>query len=62
MLNSELAQQPGLMKPHDREGMITGFTAGGPVDIPQIYNGRDKTFFLSYEQNRQKVTNSVNEN
>jgi Carboxypeptidase regulatory-like domain len=24
-----------------------GFTAGGPVVIPKVYNGRDKTFFFS---------------
>jgi hypothetical protein len=34
-----------------------GFTIGGPVVIPRVYNGRDKTFFFfSFEQNRQRVT------
>ncbi len=35
-----------------------GFTAGGPVYIPKVYDGRDKTFFFwSLEQNRQKSAN-----
>ncbi len=34
-----------------------GFTIGGPVTIPHVYNGRDKTFFFfSFEQNRQKIS------
>jgi hypothetical protein len=39
-----------------------GFTIGGPVFIPHVYDGRDKTFFFfSFEQNRQRVTtNSTN--
>lgn len=33
-----------------------GFTASGPVRIPKIYNGRDKTFFfVSYEGFRNRV-------
>ena len=37
-----------------------GFTVGGPVWIPKIYNGKDKTFFFfSYEgfRNRNGATN-----
>jgi Carboxypeptidase regulatory-like domain/TonB dependent receptor len=31
-----------------------GFTLGGPIKIPKIYNGRDKTFFFfNFEQFRQ---------
>ena len=31
-----------------------GFTAGGPVFIPKLYNGKDKLFwFMSYESTRQ---------
>ena len=31
-----------------------GFTLGGPVVIPKVYNGHDKTFFFfSFEQFRQ---------
>ena len=37
-----------------------GFTVGGPVWIPKIYNGKDKTFFFfSFEQFRQKLTNDT---
>ncbi len=39
-----------------------GFTAGGPVWIPKIYNGKDKTFFFfSYEgfRNRNGATNAT---
>jgi len=33
-----------------------GFTIGGPVDIPKIYNGHDKTFFFfNFEQFREKI-------
>ncbi len=37
-----------------------GFTFGGPVRIPKIYNGKDKTFFFfNFEQFRQStVTNN----
>ena len=34
-----------------------GFTLGGPVWIPKVYNGHDKTFFfLNFEQFREGVT------
>ena len=34
-----------------------GFSVGGPVYIPKLYDGRDKTFFFfSFEQNRQNTT------
>ncbi|HEY3827195.1 MAG TPA: TonB-dependent receptor [Bryobacteraceae bacterium] len=39
-----------------------GFTIGGPIDIPKIYNGHDKTFFFfNFEQFRQSsfTSNSV---
>lgn len=37
-----------------------GFTAGGPVFVPKIYNGKDKTFwFFSYEGTR-FASNSLN--
>jgi hypothetical protein len=37
-----------------------GFTLGGPVRIPKVYNGKDKTFFFfNFEQFRQStVTNN----
>ncbi len=39
-----------------------GFTLGGPVVIPHVLDGHDKTFFFfSFEQNRQNVSvNSTN--
>jgi len=34
-----------------------GFSVGGPVYIPKVYNGRDKTFFFfSFEQNRERLS------
>jgi len=49
-----------LTKPRDRRNDF-GFTAGGPVYLPKIYNGKDRTFFFwSYETNRQNT--SVNSN
>ncbi len=42
-----------LVKQHD-----FGFTVGGPVQLPKIYNGLNKTFFFfSYEQFRNKNIN-----
>lgn len=39
-----------LLRPTQRRNDY-GFTLGGPVRIPKIYNGRDKTFFFfSWEQ------------
>jgi hypothetical protein len=36
-----------------------GFTLGGPVIIPKLYNGKNRTFFhLSFEWYRQNQTNS----
>lgn len=36
-----------------------GFAVGGPVYIPKLYNGRDKTFFFgSYEKLNQKAQSS----
>ena len=39
-----------------------GFTLGGPISIPKLYNGHDKTFFFfSFEQFRQSAvtTNTI---
>ena len=34
-----------------------GFTVGGPIEIPKVYKGRDKTFFFfNFEQFRQNST------
>jgi hypothetical protein len=45
----------GLPRNLDRQNDY-GFTIGGPVWIPHLYNGRNKTFFFfSWEQYRQTV-------
>jgi hypothetical protein len=37
-----------------------GFTFGGPVRIPKVYNGTDKTFFFfNFEQFRQNLINNT---
>jgi hypothetical protein len=37
-----------------------GFTVGGPVYIPKVYDGREKTFFFfNWEQFREKATDST---
>ncbi len=42
------------LTPLDRQNDY-GLTMGGPVQIPHLYNGRDRTFFFfSWEQYRQK--------
>jgi hypothetical protein len=49
-----------LLRPRQRRNDF-GFTAGGPILIPKVYNGRDKAFFFfSFEQFRETViTNNV---
>jgi len=51
--NSWFNNLQGLPRNLDRKNDYGG-TFGGPVWIPKVYNGRDKTFFFfSYEQYRQ---------
>jgi hypothetical protein len=46
----------GLLRPEQRRN-DWGLTLGGPVWIPKVYNGRDKTFFFfSWEQFLQNQT------
>src|ERR1700733_5873175 len=48
-------------KPRDRQNDFGG-SLGGPVRIPHLYNGRDKTFFFfAWEQyrNRRGLTNDI---
>ena len=48
------AQRRGLQRPLDRQNDY-GLTMGGPVRIPHLYEGRDKTFFFfSWEQYRRQ--------
>ncbi len=52
------AQSAPILKQHD-----FGFTLGGPVYIPKIYNGKNKTFFFaSYEGFRNRAGNSPSYN
>ncbi|MGI8989964.1 MAG: carboxypeptidase regulatory-like domain-containing protein [Bryobacteraceae bacterium] len=45
-------------KPPYRQNQF-GFTVGGPVAIPKLYNGRNRTFwFFNYEGNRIRAGNS----
>ena len=57
------ARQPFLnVKPRSRRHDY-GFTLGGPVYIPKVYNGHDKTFFFfSFEQNRLNNTGNFASN
>ena len=50
----------GLLRPRQRRNDY-GFTVGGPVILPKIYNGRNKLFFFfNFEQFRETViTNNV---
>jgi hypothetical protein len=51
----------GAKKPRDRQNDFGG-SLGGPVWIPKLYNGRDKTFFFfTWEQyrNRRGLSNHV---
>jgi hypothetical protein len=50
---------PTYEKPRDRQHDF-GFNLGGPVYIPKVYDGRDKTFFFyTFEQNRVKTNASA---
>src|SRR5260370_14651926 len=40
-----------------------GFTMGGPVQIPKLFNGKDSLFFMSnFEQNRDRTTSQARAN
>ena len=42
-------------------GHIYGFSVGGPVLLPKIYNGRDKTFFfVNFEESPQRSPDGTN--
>jgi len=54
--NSALPMGGPNKRPHSRQNDY-GVTIGGPVRIPKLYNGHDKTFFFfNYEQYRQYNT------
>ncbi len=47
--------QGGNLRPQQRRNDY-GFTVGGPIRIPKIYNGKDKTFFFwNWEQFRETI-------
>jgi hypothetical protein len=53
--NTTIPCQPLNRKPRDRQNDFGG-SLGGPVRIPHLYNGHDKTFFFfSWEQYRNKL-------
>ncbi len=58
--NAHAPYNKPAVKPRDRRHNF-GFTAGGPILIPKVYDGRDKTFFFwTYETNRQSMTTNAN--
>jgi hypothetical protein len=53
--NNFFNNRAGRERP-DRQYNRYGFVLGGPVYVPYLYNGRDKTFFLfSYERQKDNV-------
>ena len=55
VLNAAQPLVPGQPRPPARRNDY-GFTLGGPVDIPKVYNGRDRTFFFfNFEQYRETI-------
>lgn len=38
-----------------------GFTVGGPVELPHVYHGRNKTFFFASYQGGRQVTTTVSQ-
>jgi hypothetical protein len=53
--NSYLNNKNGVKRPLLRYNDF-GYTLGGPVWIPHIYNGRDKTFFFFSQEFRRVIT------
>src|SRR5438552_12497417 len=55
----EWQQSQGNKNPFRRNQY--GFTLGGPIMIPKVFNGRDKLFFMSnFEELRDRTTTLVN--
>src|SRR5439155_17546196 len=55
----EWRQATGKKNPFRRNDY--GFTLGGPVQIPKLFNGKDRLFFMSnYEALRDRLTTQVN--
>jgi hypothetical protein len=57
--NDYFLNQRGIRRPKFRRNQF-GFTLGGPVLIPKVYDGRDRTFFfVDYEGLRQSQGNTI---
>jgi hypothetical protein len=53
--NNFFSNRAGIERP-DRAYYRTGFTLNGPVLIPKLYNGKDRTFFLfAFEKQRDNI-------
>jgi hypothetical protein len=66
MNNWRLSQSPNdprYVRARDRQSLY-GFSAGGPVFIPKVYNGKNRTFifgaFEQYEQQRYQLSQDYN--
>jgi hypothetical protein len=52
--NDYFSKQNGVARPEYRQNQFGG-TLGGPVVIPHLYNGKDRTFFfVDYQRNQTK--------
>ncbi|MDQ2924494.1 MAG: TonB-dependent receptor [Acidobacteriota bacterium] len=56
--NNYFSNRNGLARPALRYNDF-GYTFGGPVWIPKVYNGRDKTFFFFSQEFRRVITYSL---
>ena len=61
--NSDFDSTPyGSVSKPAKEVNLAGFSASGPVWIPKVYNGRNKSFFFVDYENRQYPRQSVIQN
>lgn len=56
--NSFFSNRAGRTLPEFKRNVYGG-TMGGPVRIPKVYDGRDKTFFFLYEGTRQESASTT---
>ncbi len=59
--NSYLSNRNGVARPVLRYNDF-GYTAGGPVWIPKVYDGRNKTFFFFSQEFRRVITYGTSSN
>ena len=56
--NNFFSNAAGVKKPPFRQNQF-GFALGGPVNLPKLYKGRDRTFFfVDYQGTRQRTTSN----